>query len=67
MRDLNRYENISFEEATRIIYWNFSRDLRAFKSVMEDLMEGDQPPAKCIAQKWYENYRDYHVENKASK
>lgn len=64
MRDLNKYENISFEEATRIIYWNFSTDLRAFKSVMEDLMDGDQPPSKCIAPKWYENFRDFHIQNK---
>ena len=28
----------SFDEATRIIYWNFSTNLKAFKSTMEDLM-----------------------------
>lgn len=67
MRDMNKYENLTFEEATRIIYWNFSTDLKAFKSTMEDLMETDEPPSKCIAPKWYTDYRNFHIENKNSK
>jgi hypothetical protein len=67
MRDMNKYENLTFEEATRIIYWNFSNDLKVFKSTMEDLMDGEQQPYKCVAPKWYDCYRDMVAENKNAK
>lgn len=67
MTNLNKYENLTFEEATHIIYFNFSNDVRAFKSTMEDLMVGEHAPHKCIAPKWYDNYRDTISENKNDK
>lgn len=64
MVNLNKYELLTFEKATRILYYNFSTDAKAFKSAMEDLMISTDKPHKHIAPAWYENYQQYLIDNK---
>ena len=30
-------------------------------------METDEEPSKCIAPKWYTDYRNFHIENREEK
>lgn len=64
---LPAYHKISFEDATRIIYFNFSRNSSMFKELMEDLMTNSLEPANCIAPRWYDAYKNHLSENKKDK
>lgn len=67
MNQLSRFEQITFEEATRILYFIFSRNPRIFQAMMEDLMTGANEPARCITSSWYDQYREFITDNKKSK
>jgi hypothetical protein len=65
---LSPYENLTFREATEILYWTFATTSKAiFLSLLEDLMISADEPCNSIAPKWYDEYRLQLTENKKSK
>jgi hypothetical protein len=57
---------ISFEEASRIIYFVFSHDAKTYRSMMEELLMTDEPHT-AIASRWQESYKQHLKDNKSSK
>jgi hypothetical protein len=66
MKSLSAYVKLSFEEATRIIYYHYGDRTGFFKELMEDLMNTSDP-CNIIAPKWYEDYKQFLEDNKKSK
>ena len=63
MSKLSTYEKLTFEEAARIIYWQFSRNKQTFFSMMEELMDHYEDWHTLIAPAWYEQYREHLKQN----
>lgn len=61
---ISKYENLSFQEATRIIYFMFCREPKVFMQMMEELLDHPDEPKKYVAAGWYEQYRDHITSNK---
>jgi hypothetical protein len=64
---MSTYPNLTFEEATRIIYYHYGDRTGFFKELMEDLMNSADNPANVIAPKWYEDYKQFLIDNKSEK
>jgi hypothetical protein len=61
-KKLSNYDNLSFEEATRIIYYVFCSNAKTFMAQMEELMVSPDKPSRSIAPIWYDAYASYHRE-----
>lgn len=61
------YNQISFEDAARIIYYMFSNNDKVYKVMMEELLLKNDDFGKCISPVWYESYRQYLDDNKREK
>lgn len=64
---MTTYEKISFEEATRIIYYHWSERPGLFKEFMEELMSSSDPPYMTITPRQYQEYKQFLTENKKSR
>lgn len=65
---MHAYEKITFEEAVKIIYYQYGTKSPAiFKTVMEDLITRCSEPYKSISPSWYEDYQQFLEDNKTSK
>jgi hypothetical protein len=64
---MTAYEKISFEEATRIVYYHYGERPGLFKELMEDLMNNAEAPFRSITPRGYDEYKQYLSENKKSK
>jgi hypothetical protein len=70
MENLSRFESLTFEEATRIIYFQFARDSKGFLAAMETLMDHGMAPGKpfnAIAWIWFDQYKQFCTDNKKEK
>jgi hypothetical protein len=66
MKPLSLYEKLSFEDATRIIFFNFHERRDLFTEFMWDLLCAEAP-IDVIPRKWYDDYRQHLTDNKNSK
>lgn len=64
---LSAYVKLTFEEATRIIYYHYGERPGFFKELMEDLMTNAAEPCNVIAPKWYDDYKQHLADNKSDK
>jgi hypothetical protein len=63
---MKAYQNITFEEATRILYFHYSGRPSLFLEFMEDLMSSERS-SDVISPKQYQDYRLQTEENKKEK
>lgn len=64
---MKTYENITFEEAVRIIYFHYSARPSQFLEMIEELMGSTDAPYKVISPKQYDDYRTETTDNKKGK
>lgn len=64
---ISAYQKMSFEEATRVLYYHFSTRAHLFQEMMEDLMSNSEEPYKSITPRWYDEYKQFLEDNKNSK
>jgi hypothetical protein len=64
---ISKYEQLSFQEVTQIIYYHYSDRAGMFKELMEDLLTNSEEPYKSISPRQYEEYKQYLTDNKNSK
>lgn len=68
MISLSKFDSLTFEECTRILYFHFFRSPAIFLALMENLMDNhSDQPCRCIAQIWYDQYAEHITDNKKSK
>jgi hypothetical protein len=64
---ISTFERITFEEATRIFYFNFSDNPKVFMQMIEELLNRSTDPWRSVARGWYDNYRDFIADNAKDK
>lgn len=64
---LPAYQEISFEDAARIIYYHYSDRPALFKEFMEDLMTNSDEAYKSISPRQYDEYKQFLTDNKNAK
>lgn len=64
---ITKFESMTFEDATRVIYFIFHGDPRSFLRVMEDLLDHPDEPNRYVARGWFDQYREYINQNKKEK
>lgn len=67
MNKTSKYQELSFEECVRIIYYVFSNDLRVLKAMLEELLILTEEYNHAIAPSWYESYKTFLSDNKREK
>lgn len=67
MSALSTYQNLTFEDATRIIYYHYGDRLPLFKEHMEELLGSTDKPHRAITPKHYDEYRDFLKDNQKEK
>lgn len=66
MSQLSQFEKLSFEDATRIIFFQFNDRKELFVEFMWDLICAEIP-IDVVPRKWYEDYRLHLLDNKKNK
>ncbi|MDB5252290.1 MAG: hypothetical protein JWP27_1459 [Flaviaesturariibacter sp.] len=64
---LSTYEQLTFEEASRIMFYCLAFNRQLYTLMMEDLIASGQPAYKSVTPRWYESYRDMITENNKTK
>lgn len=64
---MSTLQKITFEEAVKIIWHNCAYNKQLLFEVMNDLVNNSDEPFKMITPFWYDNYKQFLVDNKNGK
>lgn len=66
MNQLSSFDKLTFEDATKVLFYNFNDKKELFTEFIWDLINAETPNS-VVTRKWYEDYKAFIQENKKSK
>lgn len=64
---ITAYDKLSFEDAVRILYYQFSEKPARLEEHLASLINRSERPTDAITRVWYDEYREFHKENQEGK